>query len=194
MANCVDCQHSWLTVERRQGDDMLCKSSDDKVTEHKPLILRSTLSKSDTFDSERVPRVHTAGILTLVNKVASQHATATKQSLTPPETFVEPFNNLHCHEHCKFVQSDQGDMIRCCLRFRWFHDGCVHNIDEDTPGSLLVGSQFVIHDGPNARTHGSNNDNETNAYDIRQRSEISECVFGKSNWYSVSKIVRFCAS
>ena len=133
MTICVDCRRSSLTVECRQGDEMLCKSCDDKRTEHQPRTLRSSLNKSDTSDNETVPPIHTADSPKSVSNTANQDATATKQSLTPPKAVVEPSNNFHCHEHCKFGRSDQGDMIRCCLSFRWFHEGCVDSIDKETP-------------------------------------------------------------
>ena len=160
MKICEDCQRSSLTVERRQGGDMLCKCCDEKRTAGLPQrILRSSLSKKDSSGNETVSPVHTddsstsvgnAGLPSQDNPVSSQGASATKEPLTPEEPFLEPSlnssklnvqpsSNLHCHEQCKYDRCDQGDMIRCCLCFRWFHESCVDNIDKETPWWVCPG-------------------------------------------------------
>ena len=52
-------------------------------------------------------------------------------SETPPTHSPD----LYCLEHCRHGRSGDGDMIRCCMCFRWHHEQCVADgsIRQDTP-------------------------------------------------------------
>ena len=44
-----------------------------------------------------------------------------------------PEQTKHCIEQCHLDRSGTGDMIRCCLCFRWYHEMCVSEVDKETP-------------------------------------------------------------
>ena len=103
----------------RQGDDPLCDGCEAK--------------RVATLASERQQRK-----LRSAMRTAGETPTNTEAAVGHSET--SPFHSvdIYCHENCRHDRSGDGDMIRCCMCFRWHHEHCAADgsIRQDTPWLL----------------------------------------------------------
>ena len=55
----------------------------------------------------------------------SETSPASRNEAAHSETPHIQSSDKHCLEHCRHGRSEDGDMIRCCMCFRWHHEQCV---------------------------------------------------------------------
>ena len=83
--------------------------------------------------SDVTATIHPTDVTTQPHGKVDQAAADAQRPLSPPES-------LHCHSQCKVGHTGEGDMIRCCLCFRWHHEQCItdRSVMKDTPWWICI--------------------------------------------------------
>ena len=134
----------------RQGDDPLCDECETKriatsACEQQQRKLRSSMHAAGgetlTMDTESTqaaaaaepPRDGQPSVEVVTTH--SETSPASRNEAAHSETQPLQSPDKHCLEHCRHGRSGDGDMIRCCMCFRWHHEQCVSDgsIRQDTP-------------------------------------------------------------
>ena len=68
--------------------------------------------------SDVTATIHPTDVTTQPHSKVDQAAADAQGPLSPAES-------LHCHSQFKVGRTSKGDMIRCCLCFRWHHEQCI---------------------------------------------------------------------
>ena len=150
MGICDKCKRLCPSTKMRQGGDPLCDECETKriatlACEQQQRKLRSSMraagGETSTMDTESTqaaaaaepPRdgQPSADVVTAHSETSPASRNDAAHSETPP--LQSP--DIHCLEHCRHGRSGDGDMIRCCVCFRWHHEQCVSDgsIRQDTP-------------------------------------------------------------
>ena len=139
MGLCDKCKRLCPSTKMRQGDDPLCDECKTKriatlACEQQQRKLRSSMravgGETSTMDTKSTQAVAAAepprdgqppDVVTTHSETSPASRIEAAHSETPP--LQSP--DIHCLEHCRHGQSGDGDMIRCCMCFRWLHEQCV---------------------------------------------------------------------
>ena len=145
----------------RQGDDALCDECDTKrivtlACEQQQHKLRSSMlaagGETSTMDTESTQAAAAAepprdgqppaDVVT----AHSETSPASHSEVAHSETLPLQSPDIHCLEHCRHGRSGDGDMIRCCMCFRWHHVQCVsdRSIRQDTPWWLCPSCRSLL--------------------------------------------------
>ena len=152
MGICDKCKRLCPSTKMPQGDDPLCDECETmrvatlvREQQHRKLWSFSmrTTDETSTMNNESA-QAATAELPCGAQPSVDPNAT---HSETPPESGIEDVHSetppiqppdVYCIDHCRHGRSGDGDMIRCCMCFRWHHEQCVADgsIRQDTPGWL----------------------------------------------------------
>ena len=68
-------------------------------------------------------------------RASTQRQLSADVTVAHSETSLVHSVDIYCHENCRHDRSGDGDMIPCCMCFRWHHEQCVTDgtIRQDTP-------------------------------------------------------------
>ena len=150
MGICDKCKRLCPSTKMRQGDDPLCDECETKrvatlACEQQQRKLRSSMraagGETSTMDTDSTQAAAAAepprdgqppaDVVT----AHSETSPASRNEAAHSETLPLKSPDIHCLEHCRHGRSGDGDMIRCCMCFRWHHEQCVSDgsIRQDTP-------------------------------------------------------------